>query len=511
MKDGDNMTDKKNSPWQLFEESSKKYGNNICVINNKEILTYNDMLEKINEFSDFIKQYDFKMCSIFLPNSSYFICTLFALNKLNRVSVPLSFQLKGESLVNRIAFSDSECIITDLAGYQEIKKIKENITVKMIIVINDYGNYIVYKLSDVTKEINLENDIFGIFFTSGSTSEPKGVVTSNSAVCGNAVAEAELLNFNEKDRYLVIRSFSQIGPISGDILMPIYCGAAIVVMEEFFHPGIFLNIVEKFKVTSTFLVCTMLNQILSYPRLKNFDISSLKIMIMGGMPTPPNVRKEAAEKIPTVDLHVIYGMSEASVKITFLNPNELLTHAKSSGQPLNGVRIKILSYDGKEVPEGELGEIYIDTDYAANGYYKKEDLTKNTFTKYGIRTKDLGYLDSEGRLYIVGRADDVIIQGGNNIYPMEIKEVLLKNSEIKEAEVFGMEDKTLGSKIVSLVRLKENSVTTVQDIHKWCRQNLEYKKIPKEVYIVDEMPKTSFGKITKTVLTQYVNNINAKF
>lgn len=499
----------KATPWTVFSKIAQKYSHRVSIIDKGNILTYQDMLDKINDFSSFISKLDFSICGVFLPNSHMFISSMLALSKLNKVFVPLSFQLKGESLLERVNFSDMEVIITDNNGFKEIEAVRNFINIKYVIVIGEFGENVIHEFQCKFRIIDQKlEDVFGIFFTSGSTSKPKGVVISNKAIVGNVDATAEYLDFECTDRYLISRPFPQAGPISGEILMTFSRGAELVILNDLFYPAIVLKAIQEYKITTTTLVSTMLNQLLNYPQLNKFDISSLKRIVLAGMATPISVIEKTLLKIPEASLYNAYGMTENSVRIAFLGPNEIINHPKSVGKPLRGCSVKIFNKNGKEAEANEKGEIYVVSDYMANGYYKELQLTRDTMTSRGLRTRDMGYKDEDGLLYIVGRSDDLIIQGGNNVYPTEIQEVLLRNSNIKEAEVFGIDDEKLGSKIVTMICVREGCTITSQEVYKWCRLNLEDKKIPKEIYIVGKIPKSDTGKVSKRALKEYVNNLN---
>ncbi len=498
------------TPWDLFSKSCSKNFENIMIIHKNETITYGQMDKKIDTISEAIKDWNIKIGALYLPNCIEFISAMLALNKNKKVVVPLSYQLKGESLIKRINYSDVEVIITDEKGFNELDSIISKINLRAIIVFNDNSEYKLYEYKYIKKEVYEPlDDVFGICFTSGSTSEPKGVVISNKAISGNALAVAELLKFNSNDRFLMVRPFPQAGPLAGDILMTISSGASMVILNDLFHPAIFLKAVEEYKTTSTMLVSTMLSLIIRYPKLSNYDVSSMKRIVFGGMIVPPIVVKEAKEKLAGISLYNTYGLTETSTRVAFSDPSKLLECPDSVGLPIKGCEIKIIKENGREALTNEIGEIYIKSDYIMNGYYKYEKLTKEVLTSKGFRSRDLGYKDENGFYYIQGRCDDLIIQGGNNVFPVEIEEVLLMNKGVKEAAVFGVDDERLGKKIVAFVKAIENIELNIKELFLWCRENLEDKKIPKEIHLIEDIPRNSVGKISKNDLRKiYYQVIN---
>ncbi|MDP4094934.1 MAG: class I adenylate-forming enzyme family protein [Bacillota bacterium] len=487
------------SPWKLFENSCVKYGGSYAVACKDIRITYLQMHRKIIDFAYTLEQTSFTMAGIYLPNCIEFITCLLALNKCEKITVPLSYQLKGESLYERINYSDIELLITDSKGYEEIYKIRDRIKIRYLIVLKSEDTFEIKELESDNKSFEgISRDTFGICFTGGSTSSPKGVVLSNSAVSGNAAAVAEFLDFSCSDKFLMARPFTQAGPIASDMLMCLSRGGEIIIMNDLYHPAVFLKAIEDYKATTTYLVRTMLAQILEYPKLSAYDLSSMKRIILGAMITPESIINSTHEKLPGIDLYNAYGLSEASVRVTFCGPDEMLRFPGSTGKPLNGCDVKVYLQNGEEAKAGEEGEIFVLSDYVMDGYYKRRQLTEETLTEKGLRTKDSGYINKEGYLYIVGRTDDLIIQGGNNVYPVEIEEVLLRNKEVYEAVVLGIPDEKLGQRIVAMVRASEKANS--QGLYKWCRLNLEDRKIPREIHIIDSIPRNEMGKINKNQL-----------
>lgn len=492
------MTGKAKTPWDLFNQSFHKYGDKSMVVHNNREVTYGKMHQMIESFCQRIENLDFRVGGIYLPNCIEYISYILALNKLKRVVVPLSSQLKGDSLFERINYSDIELIITNEKGFLEIYNIKDKISIRNIIVLKNNGELEVHTLNSHNKKLEgiLENT-FAICFTSGSTSKPKAVLIPNEAITGNAYAIADFFGFHSSDRFLMVRPFSQAGPIVGDILMPISQGGSMVILNDLFHPAIFLKTIQEYKVTSTLLVTTMVSLIIDYPGFSNFDISSLNKIIFGGMTIPPSIVRNAIQKMPGVNFFNTYGLTETCTKVSYICLPEITQFPDSIGKPIKGCDMKIYREDGSEADIGEEGEIYVITDYIMDGYYKTEELTMETLTPKGMRTRDMGYRDENGWFYIVGRNDDLIIQGGNNVYPIEIEEILVRHESIKEAVVLGIDDDKLGKKIVAFVSPKSGFTASMSDLFRWCRANLEDKKVPKEIHIVDVIPRNDVDKVSR--------------
>jgi acyl-CoA synthetase (AMP-forming)/AMP-acid ligase II len=244
----------------------------------------------------------------------------------------------------------------------------------------------------------------------------------------------------------------------------------------------------------------MLLQVLEYPRLDQYDLSSVKRILIGGMINPVHIYRETVKKFPWVRVYNAYGSSEVAARVSFGEHEDVTELPCVIGRPMRGCSIKIYREDGTEAARGEIGELYIQSDYQMDGYYRQEELTKEALSEKGFRVRDIGYQDEEGRYYVVSRNDDMIMQGGSRAYPIDIEEVLLKNTEVKEAAVIGVEDERLGQKIVAFVCKKPGSELETSDLYKWCMANLEDRKVPKEIFIVDSIPRNAIGKISKADL-----------
>jgi acyl-CoA synthetase (AMP-forming)/AMP-acid ligase II len=497
------------TPWEMFENISKKYQNKTMIVYNGKEFSYGMIEAKACEYGELLQKWNFRIGGIYLPNGVEFITYMMALNRIKKVVVPLSYQFRGEVLRELINYSDIEILITDKNGYNEICSLNGELHIKIMIVLQDSDNFVLYHFASESKhKYALKEDAFCICFTSGSTSKPKGIVLSNFAVTGNAQAVADYLNFGSEEKTIIPRSFAQASPITGDILMTISRGGTIIILNDLFHPAIFLKAVQDYGATNVFMIRTMFSQILEYPQIGNFDISSMKRVMLGGMVNPAGIFRRAAGILPGIRLYNAYGLSEASARVSFLGPEDVLRFPGSIGKPMRGCDIKVYKEDGNEAGKGEIGEIYVISSYVMDGYYKSEEITAAALTPKGLRTRDTGYKDENGMTYVVGRNDDLIIQGGNKVYPAEIEEILLMHPSIEEAVVLGIEDEKLGQKIVALVRCIGGSDISCHGIYQWCSKNLENKKLPKDIKIVERIPKNTIGKINRNELKTFYNNLN---
>ncbi|WP_058304261.1 class I adenylate-forming enzyme family protein [Gorillibacterium timonense] len=490
---------KANSPWELFVESCGKYRQELVLIYNDRTYSYEEIYEQAVRFSELIGKWSFRMGGVYLPNCPAFLISMLGLNASGKVFVSLSYQFKGDALIELLDYADVELLITDTKGWEAIRDRSDSHNVRVVLEVQADETFRVHEVPDKLPRPlpELGADTFGICFTSGSTARPKGILLSNRAVVGNACAIAERLDFQEGDRTILPRSLAQASPIAGDVFMAISRGGAIILMNNVFHPAIFLKAIQDHGANQFYIVRTMLLQMLEYPGLKSYDLHSLKRILIGGMINPIGIYQEAARCAPEAKVYNAYGASEAVARVTLGLHDEVINLPWVIGKPIDGCSIKILREDGTEAEVDEIGELFIQSDYLMDGYYKQEQATREVLTPNGLRVKDIGYRDAEGRFYVLSRSDDMISQGGSRAYPADIEEVLLRHEAISEAVVLGVEDRKLGQRIVAFVCLKEGRQAASAELFRWCAAQLEDRKVPKEIHIVASIPRNVIGKINK--------------
>jgi long-chain acyl-CoA synthetase len=267
-----------------------------------------------------------------------------------------------------------------------------------------------------------------------------------------------------------------------------------------------LKIIHKEKVTVCWFAPAMINFILQAPDITNYDLSSVRLIQYGGSSMPPEVLRKAVEVL-RCKFSQIYGLTEA-VPQTFLEPEEhifegpeekvkLLT---SIGRPALNVDLRIVNDKGQDLPVGEIGEIICRCDTMMEGYWRKPKETRETLKGGWLYTGDLAKRDEEGYIYLIDRKKDMIIRGGENIYPAEIERILYEHPKIMEAAVIGIPDETWGESVKAIVVLKSGEQATEEEIIQYCKERLASYKKPSSIDFVETLPRTSGGKVLKTIL-----------
>lgn len=344
-----------------------------------------------------------------------------------------------------------------------------------------------------------------LLFTGGTSGRAKGVPLTHGNIMANAKQVGSRWPAKPGDVVLHVPPMFH----SAELVKTVYFmqGAASVYLPKF-DPDALLRTVEEFNVSFALLVPTMLMLTLQSGKVPQYDVSSLKQIIYGASPMSADWVKTAFEAFPNVEIAQGYGLTETAPLLTMLdhrshadalatgNPARL----SSCGRALEGVDIKIMDNVEAECATGQVGEIYARGDNVFRGYLNRAELTKEVLVDGWFRTGDLGYLDNEGYLYLKDRKQDMIVTGGENVYSGEVEVVLNRHPAIVEAAVIGVPDEIYGEKVIAVVTVKSGSTLIQDELIDFCRGKIGGYKIPKEIYVVESLPKSALGKVLKTEL-----------
>ncbi|MBO8136744.1 MAG: AMP-binding protein [Desulfotomaculum sp.] len=352
---------------------------------------------------------------------------------------------------------------------------------------------------------SLESDeVINMQFTSGTTGFPKGVMLTHTNLIFNAQSIAQCLNFTYRDRLCIpVPFFHCFGCVLGTLTC-VVSGATMVPVERF-DPKAVLKTIEKERCTAVHGVPTMFIMELEEVDKENYDLSSLRTGIMAGAPCPIEVMKAVIQKMNMKEITITYGQTEASPGITMTRTDDPIElRVNTVGRALPNVEVKIVDpVSGEEVPAGVQGEICARGYNVMKGYYKDPVSTSQAIDKDGwLHTGDLGIADENGYLKITGRLKDMIIRGGENIYPREIEEFLYTHPKVKEVQVVGVPSSKYGEEVLAFIKLKEGVSCTKEEIQEYCIDKIARYKIPQYILFVDNYPTTASGKVQKFKLRE---------
>jgi fatty-acyl-CoA synthase len=344
------------------------------------------------------------------------------------------------------------------------------------------------------------NDVINIQYTSGTTGLPKGVCLTHHNLLNNGYFSGEGMNFTDKDRLCIPVPFYHC---FGMILANLACvthGSTMVLPGEYFDPLAVLQTVEKEHCTALHGVPTMFIAELSHPEFSKFDLSSLRTGIMAGSPCPIEVMRKVNDLMHMKEVTIVYGQTEASPAITMTPYDDTLERRTTTvGFPVPHTEVKIIHPESSRVVSvGEPGELCCRGYHVMRGYYNNPKATSETIDAEGwLHTGDLALVRADGTFKITGRIKDMIIRGGENIYPREIEEFLYTHPKIRDAQVIGVPDKKYGEEVCVWIVLKEGETGTEEEIKEFCRSRIAYYKVPRYIKFVEDFPMTVTGKTQK--------------
>ncbi len=443
--------------------------------------------------------------SLLLPNGAEYVVAYFACFKLGALAGPVNSLLKPEEMAYVVGNSEAKLLLYHSQFAAQVEALgAESKTLGEKLVFDDERA--------ATEGLSAEPGAWGalalarddeaiIIYTSGTTGKPKGCLLTHGNLLANARQIVEWLGFTEDDRLLTVMPLFHMNAVSVTTASALYAGGSTVVSPRF-SASRHWQIVSDYGVTSFGSVATMLSMLLAtYPEgvPEGLDIGRLRFAMCGSAPVPAEVLRRFEETFGCLVVEG-YGLSESTCRSTF-NPPDARRRPGSCGMPI-GNEMRVVDEDDRELPDGEAGEIVMRGENVFKGYFRNEEATARAFRGGWFHTGDVGFRDPEGFYHIIDRKSDMIIRGGENIYPREIDELLYRHPAVAEAAARGGPDELYGEEVAAVGVRKVGREASVEEIISYCREHLADFKCPKAVRVVPALPKGPTGKVLKRELQQ---------
>ena len=354
-----------------------------------------------------------------------------------------------------------------------------------------------WRLDSISNRLSAFDPI-NIQFTSGTTGAPKGATLTHHNIVNNAIFCARAMRLQPEESLCIpVPLYHCFGMVLGNLSAAAY-GATMVFPGESFDARQTLVALERERCSAVHGVPTMFAAMLDHPEFDRFDLSAMRTGIMAGAPCPITLMKRVIQDMNCREITIAYGMTETSPISFQTEVHDHIHHRVSTvGRIQPHAEVKIVNMDGSTVPVGNQGELLTRGYLVMKGYWNDEEITENSIVDGWMHTGDLATIDSEGYCRIVGRIKDMLIRGGENIYPAEIEEFLLTHPDIAQVQVFGVPDEKYGEQVCAWIVLRSNSHTNEESIRNFCRGQIAHYKVPHYVRFVNEMPMTATGKPQK--------------
>jgi long-chain acyl-CoA synthetase len=488
------------------------YRDRECMVFEGRRLTYKELDDRVNRLANYLlslKLDGFKHIAVLAENCPQYVEIYFAAAKAGYVTVPLNFRLSRNELTTILKDAEAKVLFFGQGYADTAREIARETGIGILVSIEtqeenclDYEKLLI-NFPTIDPEIAVdENQMSILMYTGGTTGRPKGVMMSHRSFMTAMLDLTLTYMFNKDDTTCIIL------PMFHAAVWPVFCllivGGRVAILRR---PELnkVLELLEKEKCTHIVAVPTIYNLLMEHPDLDKFDLSSLKKMSYGGSPIAPVLLKRMIQKFGNIFWQA-YGLTEASPVLTVLRPEDHVVEGppekarrlKSVGREHYSPMVRVVREDGSEVAPGEVGEIVGRGKNIMLGYWKMPDKTAETIKDGWLHTGDMGTVDEDGYIYLVDRKNDMIITGGENVYPREVEDVLLEHPAIMEVAVVGVPDEKWGETVKAVVVLKKGTKATGEEIVMFAKSRLAGYKCPKSVDFRSALVKTAAGKIARS-------------
>jgi fatty-acyl-CoA synthase/long-chain acyl-CoA synthetase len=499
----------------FVEASANKFPNRTALIYEDRVVTYHELNERANRLANALLKRGVRKgdkVSLYLENCVEYFETIFAVSKIGAVWIPIGFRLTAQEMKYIVENSDSVALIFSdvlLGNVEEARKGLRKVSPDLIIMVGgkvprnvvDYNELLAGGEPQNPAILVNEEDDFYIAYTAGTTGAPKGALFDHRARMTSILLLSIEYGLHGADRHLCAGPLYHAAPWVFSFVH-LFLGAQVVLMRHFEPVGT-LQLMQKYRITTSFMVPTMYNMILNLPAEQRdaFDLSSVRVLISAASPLATQTKEGIIKLFKQAGLHEFYGSTEIGV-VSNLRPEDQLRKVRSVGPAMYLGEFRIFDENGQEVPQGKEGVIYMTGPTLLKEYYKNPDATRKAYRGRWFSNLDIGRLDEDGYLYIMDRKADMIISGGVNIYPAEIEDLLIKHPKVLEAAVIGIPDEKWGESILASIVPKDGMNVTIEEITAFCDGKIAKYKTPRFVQNVRELPKSPAGKVLKRILRE---------
>jgi fatty-acyl-CoA synthase len=516
---------------ETLRKAVKLFPRKQAIVCGENHWTYQEFFDRINRLAHSLRYLGVRKCdkvAILHPNCHYFLEAYYGIAQIGAISVPINHRLSPQEINFILQDSESRILIADPIFEEQIEANDKVPPVERILWTGGRkGSSKPLKKQESSgeedRDLNYEaalhqmdadilsgpqiddQDIAQIYYTSGTTGRPKGVMLSHRNVCTHALGTIAEIHLTDRDVWAHVAPLFHLADAWATWAITWVGGTHVLIKD--FVPNAVLETMEREKVTVTNLIPTMLNLMVNHPDVGKYDYRSLRVLLSGGAPIAPEVVRKVIEAFKC-DYVQTYGMTETSPYLTLsilkdhlrkLSWDDQLRFKSKTGREFIGVELKVVNERGEEIrqDEKEVGEIIVRGDIVTKGYWKLPEETEKSIRDGWLYTGDLAIIDEEGYVTIVDRKKDMILTGGENVYSTEVENILYMHPAVLECAAVGVPDQKWGEAVKGIVVLKPGQKATEDEIIEFCKERMTHYKAPKSIDFIDSLPRTGSGKIHK--------------
>ncbi len=497
--------------WEMFSRAADMYGAREFLVEGSRRLTFQEAMEKSARLAAFVGRKSGAgrgdHIGILMENSIIFVIAFLAIQKLGATAVVFNTRLAGPELLRQFDVSDLKFLLSSPLMSAKLQEIPSGSLPSALVLASSWEDEGPEKIAGTAAPDITEEETALILFTSGTLGHPKGVLITHRNMITSALKQG--YNFSqypdlqaeETGKTVIAAPLFHVLALQEQLMSSVFMGRTCVLVPSF-HPQEILDLFVRERVSILAGTPTMYWMLLHKTALKEAHLDSIRVISYGGAPMPPDLLADLRSTFPGVRCVNGYGLTEASV-ISILNDEFCDLRPTSVGKPALCSEVKIVDPQGNDLGPGDIGELAVRGALVTKGYYRLSEETARVYRDGWFHTGDMGYRDAEGFIYLVGRTREMINRGGENVYPVEVENVLHLHPKILDASVFGLPDPVLGQvvacAIIARPDIGEIHSAEVQD---FCRQQLAEYKIPQKIYLVSDLPRNPGGKVMKKKLIE---------
>jgi fatty-acyl-CoA synthase len=503
---------------RILSLTANKFPERTAIIFENKRFTYREFNERVNQLAQTLVQRGLRKgerVAVLLFNSNHFVEAYFATAKAGGIFTPINFRFAPEEVRYILNHSDARHFLfgeefSDLViGIRShLKKVGVFISVgdKKLKGALNYETLIRKTRKEEPHDNVTEKDVCQLMYTSGTTGKPKGALITHGNVLWNLVNGIVGREEIEGEVSLIVGPLYHTAALNNHFTIRVAMAGTSILVKSF-EPKKVMEIIEKEKVNVISGAPAMYNLLLAFPDIKRYDTRSITKCTTGASILPHETKKRLLKLFPNAKgVYDVYGCTEASPNITILKARDSLRKQECVGPPVPFLEVRIVDQKDGDVSAGDIGELVCRGPNVMKGYYKDRKATLGALRGGWLHTGDLAKMDDEGFVYIVDRKKDMIVSGGENIYPREIEELLYRHPKVEDAAIIGVPDPTWGESVKAFVVLKKGETMKEEEVIEYCKKYLASYKKPRSVEFVKALPRNPSGKVLKTVLKEKSHN-----